>query len=276
MKRKGKGEGFTLAVVIDDLDRCPTDKIMLVLQAMHLLLEQPGAPMAVFLAVDPRIVVSAIEKSLAGVSDEVHTKQLAVHRVRPASICKFFGFACTNRLCSLFKTNSLSMPMTRRFITCISKSAILCAGIPGSCCRAGLLLLSLSCMSSSLFDPSTKRAICGENVVPFVRPSPTNPSSRVVEPSQVNGLQYLDKIVHIPFCIPRIDEEACRDYVGDLLNLRDSTGQETRETEETAEINLEEAQISIDQEVLCVLDGRFVSTKHCSPVVEAPLARSHS
>ncbi|CAM9523890.1 unnamed protein product, partial [Hapterophycus canaliculatus] len=65
------GRGFTLAVVIDDLDRCPSDKIMLMLQAMHLLLEQQDAPMAVFLAVDPRILVSAIETSLKGVPDEV-------------------------------------------------------------------------------------------------------------------------------------------------------------------------------------------------------------
>lgn len=263
MKRKGKGEGFTLAVVIDDLDRCPTDKIMLVLQAMHLLLEQPGAPMAVFLAVDPRIVVSAIEKSLADVSDEVHTKQLAVHRVHPAGICKLVGFARTNGLCSSFEQ---PFAMTRRLSRASRNRSSnareyrdLVVGLGCSSCRCRACRRRCPCHRPT-------RAICGENVVPFVLPSPTNPFSRVVEPSQVNGLQYLDKIVHIPFCIPRIDEEACRDYVGDLLNLRDSTGQETQETEETAEINLEEAQISTDQEVLCVLDGRFVSTKHCSPV----------
>lgn len=71
VERHGGGRGFTLSVIIDDLDRCPSNKIMLMLQAMHLLLEQPHAPMVVFLAVDPRIVVSAIEISLADVPNEV-------------------------------------------------------------------------------------------------------------------------------------------------------------------------------------------------------------
>ncbi|CAB1116202.1 unnamed protein product [Ectocarpus sp. CCAP 1310/34] len=42
------------------------------LRATHLLLQQPEAQMVVFLAVDPRIIVSAIDKKLEDVPDEVN------------------------------------------------------------------------------------------------------------------------------------------------------------------------------------------------------------
>lgn len=64
--------GVTVAVIIDDLDRCAPDKILQTLQATHLLLQQPEAQMVVFLAVDPRIIVSAIDKKLEDVPDEVN------------------------------------------------------------------------------------------------------------------------------------------------------------------------------------------------------------
>lgn len=57
---------LALAVIVDDLDRCPKEKVMGMLRATHLLLEQPKAPMAVFLAVDPQVIVSAIAQSLGG------------------------------------------------------------------------------------------------------------------------------------------------------------------------------------------------------------------
>lgn len=55
---------LALAVIVDDLDRCPKEKVMEMLKATHLLLEHPTAPMAVFLAVDPELIISAIAESL--------------------------------------------------------------------------------------------------------------------------------------------------------------------------------------------------------------------
>jgi hypothetical protein len=52
-----------LAIVIDDLDRCPPDKAVEVLQSLVLLTE--GTPFVIFLAIDPRIVVTAIETTNA-------------------------------------------------------------------------------------------------------------------------------------------------------------------------------------------------------------------
>lgn len=63
-----------LTVIIDDLDRCPKKKVMEMLKATHLLLEQPKAPMVVFLAVDPQLIISAISKSLDGLSNTVSGK----------------------------------------------------------------------------------------------------------------------------------------------------------------------------------------------------------
>ncbi|CAM9903199.1 unnamed protein product [Ectocarpus fasciculatus] len=48
---------------------------MEMLRATHLLLEQPKAPMAVFLAVDPQLIISAISESLEGVSNMMKALQ---------------------------------------------------------------------------------------------------------------------------------------------------------------------------------------------------------
>jgi len=48
-------------IYVDDLDRCPPEKSVEVLQSLVLLTE--GTPFVIFLAIDPRIVVSAIETS---------------------------------------------------------------------------------------------------------------------------------------------------------------------------------------------------------------------
>ena len=45
--------------MVDDLDRCPPDKAVEVLQSLVLLTE--NTPFVIFLAIDPRIVVTAIE-----------------------------------------------------------------------------------------------------------------------------------------------------------------------------------------------------------------------
>lgn len=75
-EKKGRRK-LALTVIIDDLDRCPNDKVMEMLKATHLLLEAPKAPMVVFLAVDPQLIISAIANSLDGV---------------PNTVCKPFQF----------------------------------------------------------------------------------------------------------------------------------------------------------------------------------------
>lgn len=62
---------LALAVIVDDLDRCSKEKAIEMLKATHLLLEQPEAPMAVFLAVDPDLIISGISESVDGVSNAV-------------------------------------------------------------------------------------------------------------------------------------------------------------------------------------------------------------
>eukprot|EP01042_Synura_sphagnicola_P001390 gene1390-1583_t len=49
----------TLVIFVDDLDRCPPEKVVQVLQALILLSE--NSPFVFFLAVDPRIIVAAVE-----------------------------------------------------------------------------------------------------------------------------------------------------------------------------------------------------------------------
>ena len=48
-----------LVIFVDDLDRCPPEKVVQVLQALILLAEK--SPFVFFLAVDPRIIVAAVE-----------------------------------------------------------------------------------------------------------------------------------------------------------------------------------------------------------------------
>lgn len=62
---------LALAITVDDLDRCPNDKIMEMLTATHLLLQQPNAPMVVFIAVDPQLIISAIVNASQGIENKV-------------------------------------------------------------------------------------------------------------------------------------------------------------------------------------------------------------
>eukprot|EP00752_Nemacystus_decipiens_P017199 g15408.t1 len=64
---------LALAITVDDLDRCPNEKIMQMLTATHLLLQQQEAPMVVFLAVDPQLIISAILDT--GVEDKMKAWQ---------------------------------------------------------------------------------------------------------------------------------------------------------------------------------------------------------
>ena len=53
-----------MVIYVDDLDRCPTQKVMEVLQSLVLLTE--GTPFIILLAIDQRVVVTAIENSGEG------------------------------------------------------------------------------------------------------------------------------------------------------------------------------------------------------------------
>ncbi|CAB1106251.1 unnamed protein product [Ectocarpus sp. CCAP 1310/34] len=64
-------EKFALVVSIDNLDRCPHDDIVQVLQAVHFLLEKPGANFILILALDSRVVIAAIG---AGMDDLVRQR----------------------------------------------------------------------------------------------------------------------------------------------------------------------------------------------------------
>lgn len=66
------GTKLALSVIVEDLDRCPKEQVMEMLKATHLLLEHPEAPMVVFLAVDPQLIISAIADSLDGVTNTVN------------------------------------------------------------------------------------------------------------------------------------------------------------------------------------------------------------
>ena len=50
-------------VFIDDLDRCPSEQIIKILDAVMLLLSNKKFPFLTFIAIDPRIIISSIESS---------------------------------------------------------------------------------------------------------------------------------------------------------------------------------------------------------------------
>ena len=60
------GRQFRVMLIIDDLDRCEKDRIMGVLTAVTLLLEprhdKINSPFVSVLAIDPRVLLGAIEK----------------------------------------------------------------------------------------------------------------------------------------------------------------------------------------------------------------------
>ncbi|CAM9597767.1 unnamed protein product [Scytosiphon promiscuus] len=61
---KDKEHDYLLVVCIDNLDRCPHREIVKVLEAVHLLLEHNKVNVAVILALDPRVVIAAIEQDM--------------------------------------------------------------------------------------------------------------------------------------------------------------------------------------------------------------------
>ena len=60
------GKHFRVLLIIDDLDRCQPKRIMGVLEAVSLLLEpkddETRSPFISVLAIDPRVVLGAIER----------------------------------------------------------------------------------------------------------------------------------------------------------------------------------------------------------------------
>ena len=57
-----------MVIYVDDLDRCPTEKVMEVLQSLVLLTE--GTPFIILLAIDQRVIVTAIENSGEGLFND--------------------------------------------------------------------------------------------------------------------------------------------------------------------------------------------------------------
>ena len=60
--KNGTSIQLKLVLFIDDLDRCLEGKNVKMLEAVHILLNVPGAPVITFLAIDSRVVVASIEK----------------------------------------------------------------------------------------------------------------------------------------------------------------------------------------------------------------------
>lgn len=75
-QREGKNEDLPsidrIILYIDDLDRCPTDRVIEVLQAIHLLLALPL--FVVIVGVDSRWVVKSLQTNYEGLIDENLTK----------------------------------------------------------------------------------------------------------------------------------------------------------------------------------------------------------
>ncbi len=71
VKQGHRGRSMRLVIFIDDLDRCPPAKAVDVLEAIMLLLaDEDGAPFIVFLGLDARIIVKAIEERYGKVLTE--------------------------------------------------------------------------------------------------------------------------------------------------------------------------------------------------------------
>ncbi len=56
-------KNYKFVVFIDDLDRCPSNQIIKILDAVMLLLSNKKFPFLTFIAIDPRIIISSIESS---------------------------------------------------------------------------------------------------------------------------------------------------------------------------------------------------------------------
>jgi len=74
----GTGVVLTLVLIVDDLDRVFEGRSVKMLEAMQLVLNVPGAPVFIFLAIDSRIVVASIEHHI-GKSLDIKAVRLSGH-----------------------------------------------------------------------------------------------------------------------------------------------------------------------------------------------------
>ncbi|XP_054715748.1 kinase D-interacting substrate of 220 kDa B-like [Uloborus diversus] len=58
------GQQTRLVVIVDGLDSCEQDKVLYILDAMHTLFSDANAPFVTVLAIDPHIVIKAIESNI--------------------------------------------------------------------------------------------------------------------------------------------------------------------------------------------------------------------
>ena len=59
------GQQSRLIVVVDGLDSCEQSKVLSVLDAVQTLFSDPGAPFIILLAIDPHVIIKAIELNLS-------------------------------------------------------------------------------------------------------------------------------------------------------------------------------------------------------------------
>ena len=74
----GTGVDLSLVLIVDDLDRVFEGRSVKMLEAMQLVLNVPGAPVFIFLAIDSRIVVASIEHHI-GKSLDIKAVRLSGH-----------------------------------------------------------------------------------------------------------------------------------------------------------------------------------------------------
>lgn len=51
------GQQTRLVVIVDGLDSCEQEKVLRILDAVHLLFSHPSAPFITILAIDPHIII---------------------------------------------------------------------------------------------------------------------------------------------------------------------------------------------------------------------------
>lgn len=54
-----------LVIIVDGLDSCEQDKVLMVLDAVHMLFSEPNTPFIIILAIDPHIISKVPQQSLA-------------------------------------------------------------------------------------------------------------------------------------------------------------------------------------------------------------------
>ena len=84
--KEGTSIQLKLVLFIDDLDRCLGGRNVKMLEAVHLLLNVPGAPVITFLAIDSRVVIASIEEYI-GVGDGLPTGGEYLRKIVQITFC---------------------------------------------------------------------------------------------------------------------------------------------------------------------------------------------